>query len=88
MILFKLSTICSVARQDDLNGCIKKDMKKPVVTYFNLLPQHLPLVTKEISVMNIYVRAAQAVHSAQCAKMCAAQPARVQMMQRHGPACS
>jgi hypothetical protein len=32
-------------------------------------------------------RGAQAVHIAQCAKMCAAQPARVQMMQRHGPAC-
>jgi hypothetical protein len=35
----------------------------------------------------IYGRGAQAVHIAQCAKMCAAQPARVQMMQRHGPAC-
>jgi hypothetical protein len=35
-----------------------------------------------------YSRAAQAVHITQCAKMCAAQPARVQMMQRHGPACS
>jgi hypothetical protein len=39
------------------------------------------------SSISIYIRGAQAVHSAQCAKMCAAQPARVHMMQRHGPAC-
>jgi hypothetical protein len=40
-----------------------------------------PLHTKQ------WNSAAQAVHIAQCANMCAAQPARVQMMQRHGPAC-
>jgi hypothetical protein len=33
----------------------------------------------------VYTRAAQAMHIAQCAKMCTAQPARVQ---RHGPVCS
>jgi hypothetical protein len=44
-------------------------------------------ITFSVVQVRLYGRAAQAVHIAQCAKMCAAQPARVHMMQRHGPAC-
>jgi hypothetical protein len=74
----------------------------PVLTS-NFLPTvALPVLDKNVTIMQpfqsakcitlsqtyLYTRGTQVVHIAQCAKMCAAQPARVQMMQWHGPACS